>query len=1191
MRIGMLSSIRPLALLALLAAGCSSGSDSSFITLTSALQDLTAAPEGTTTVLTFSDNPGTVALGMVSSNGAQNALSIGGSGTTRTVTWDGRVSPADQVRVVGNPTVSTAYRAVTTSDATAPTFVVTSATQDNGDALLGGDTITLTFTGPRVVEALAEDVTNWTLESGGETLDLTGSTFDLVPATQILTATLAAGANIHAAFELTPANLISVGETAVANVAVAGAAVGDAVAPTLVSMEQRLALNATGTIVDFVFSEPMDPINGPRIGRFSVNDHVDAIGSTLTAGVTQPDALTLRVTFSKPVVPGLDTIDHLGLIDAHGNALVNATVAIGNAEAAANAFTSVTATTASNSGGDQIVIITDQALDPDLAIDPARWTIDVQAVGITMADQTLAYDLATRTLTVDLDFDMNNGDTVDVTSVGQVDIDGDAFGVAAGQVNASGDAVAPTASAAIQNRVADPTGQTVDVTFSEDLDPATAQDASNYDIGAGAGTNITSATVLPDGNTVRVVTTTVLIPGTVNISIDNDIEDLAGTATGVVIGPITLTSTDVTDPTISTITALVTAGADNDTVTVTFDDDMIQAEVQSLANWNFESPIGTPWALGPETVSYNPATRLAAVRLDDGDQFLRVGDTFQLGFTTMRDIAANTVDATVVSGLVTGESGRPSAHVAWRDDAPNDDDVIVRFDEPCGPFDDIYHPINNAFGTQFFAVRDNVGALRGHPTAAVSIHGGLGVRLSYGFVVSLTDTVDVAGLTDLAGNVMFESVDMPILGSNTTAPLQAALPIHTAVSGESGDTVLVTFNRPMSPWQITNPALYRLQTFPGGDVIDLSNATFSWDGSTVLTIGLSSSDLDGSETYRLGLLNNVDPLRTETGISLAGIDNQDNTVVGDTVNGPTQGGSAAFLDTAVADSVIVIFDEAVDQTAAEVPGNYDLNVGNLATTVTRISPRVVRATFGVTPVAAQNLVIAQASSVDVAGNQAAGAITLAVGTDVDAPLLASVAGTSTPGLGGDTIQIEFTEQLDLVTALDRSNYTVTNGIALPLTNATFTWNSTTETVTIRLPDGMNLNVNQVLSVSVNAVMDASGNAIGAPVALGGPIGGDSTAPSVAKAFVNFEVDPFGGAVDILFTEDVSMSFAANIANWTFTGGGGITSVTELASNHVRIQVASIVSAGETLDLDIGLTDSAGNATIAALVVDPFDGLE
>jgi hypothetical protein len=1191
MRIGMLSSIRPLALLALLAAGCSSGSDSSIITLTAALQDLGAAADGTTTVLTFSDDPGTVSLGMVSSDGAQNALSIGGTGSVRTVTWDNRVSPMAQVRVVGNPEVSTAYRAVTTSDASAPTFLVTTATQDTSDALLGGDTFTLTFTGPRVVEALAEDVTNWTLESGGETLDLTGAVFDLVPATQVLTGTLAAGANLHASFDLTPANLVSVSDTAVANTAVTGAATGDALDPAVISVQQRLALDPNGSIVDFVFNEPMDPISSPRIGRFLANDHVNAIGLTLTAGVTQVDAVTLRVTFSKPIVPGLDTVDLLGLMDAHGNLLGNVNVAIGNAEASANAFTSVTAITTSNSGGDQIVIITDQALDPDLAIDPARWTVLVQAVPVTMANQALSYDLVTRTLTVDLDFDMNNGDTIDVTSVSQVDIDGDAFGVAAAQVNASGDAVAPTASAAVQQRTADPSGQTVDVTFSEDLDPATAQDVNNYDIGPGFGTNISSATVLPDGNTVRVVTTTVMTPGMVNISCDNDIEDLAGTATGVVIGPITLTSTDVEAPAISTITVLVTAGADNDTLSVSFSDDMISAEVEALANWNFESPVGTPWALAAETVSYDPVTRLVALRLDNGNQFLRVGDTFQLGFTTMRDIGANTIDATVASGNVTGESDSPRAHVAWRDDAPNDDQIIVRFDEPCGPYNNLYHPINNAFGTQFFAVRNSVGTLRGHPTSAVIVDGGLGVRVGFGFVIALTDTIDVAGLTDLAGNVMFESVDMPILGSNATAPIQAALPVHTAVTGESGDSVVVTFNRPMSPWQVTNPDLYNLQTFPGGVVIDLSGATFNWDGSMTLTIGLNNSDLVGSETYRLGLLNNVDPLRTETGIALVGIDNQDNTVVGDTVNGPTQGGSAAFIDSAVADSVIVIFDEAVDQALAEVPANYDLNGGNLATTVTRVSPRVVRATFAVTPVAAQNLVIDQASSVDVAGNMAAGAITLAIGTDGSAPLLNSVTATSVSGLGDDTIQIEFTEQLDLVSALEGTNYTVTNGISLPLTNATFSWDSTTATVTIHLPDGMNINVNQALSVSVNGVMDASGNAIGTPVALGAVITGDSTAPTVAKSFVNFDADPFGGAVDILFDEAVSMAFGANIANWTFTGVGAITSVTQIASDHIRIQVAATVSGGDTLDLASGLTDLAGNPTVATMIVDPFDGLE
>ena len=71
---------------------------------------------------------------------------------------------------------------------------------------------------------MAEDVTNWTIEVGGNPLDLTGSVFDLDPVTQVLNATLGAGANLHAAFDVSATNLTSVADVSLSSTAVVGAA-------------------------------------------------------------------------------------------------------------------------------------------------------------------------------------------------------------------------------------------------------------------------------------------------------------------------------------------------------------------------------------------------------------------------------------------------------------------------------------------------------------------------------------------------------------------------------------------------------------------------------------------------------------------------------------------------------------------------------------------------------------------------------------------------------------------------------------------------------------------------------------------------------------------------------------------------------------------------------------------------------
>ena len=74
--------------------------------------------------------------------------------------------------------------------------------QDTGNLTLGGDVITVTFAGPRVIQADAEDITSWDLEVNATKLDLTGSVLSFDVPTQVLTMTLGPNANLHAAFTL-----------------------------------------------------------------------------------------------------------------------------------------------------------------------------------------------------------------------------------------------------------------------------------------------------------------------------------------------------------------------------------------------------------------------------------------------------------------------------------------------------------------------------------------------------------------------------------------------------------------------------------------------------------------------------------------------------------------------------------------------------------------------------------------------------------------------------------------------------------------------------------------------------------------------------------------------------------------------------------------------------------------------------
>ena len=132
-------------------------------------------------------------------------------------------------------------------------------------------------------------------------------------------------------------------------------------------------------------------------------------------------------------------------------------------------------------------------------MDTALWSMEwntateAPAVSIIPFITEMSYDLPTATLTVDFDLDLVNGDTVDIQALGIAEIDGELFGDSI-QVTAAGDATVPTAQTFVQNRNLDPTGMTVDVTFSEDVEQTSAENTANWSVSGGP--SVVSATRL-----------------------------------------------------------------------------------------------------------------------------------------------------------------------------------------------------------------------------------------------------------------------------------------------------------------------------------------------------------------------------------------------------------------------------------------------------------------------------------------------------------------------------------------------------------------------------------------------------------------------------------------------------------------------------------------------------------------------
>jgi hypothetical protein len=986
---------------------------------------------------------------------------------------------------------------------------------------------------------------------------------------QTLTMALGTLANVWADFTLAASGVKSVAEVAVDGTGVAGSGSGDATAPTLVSAEQNMAQDSAGRVVDFVFDEPMSPLMFTTPGRFAGS------GPDLSISVVALSDSSVRVTFNNPIVPGVDTVGLNGLTDAHGNAFPDTDQAIVQPSPLVNALSQpAQGVTVPNGGNDYITFVTDVAFDPESAEDWSHWTLHVAGNLIDLSTQNFSYDLATRTTTITLDFNLHNGQTFTIIASSVVDVDGVHSALGDFQT-VGGDATAPSVTSIVQNRSVDDTGATIDVSFDEEVDQASAENLASWS--SANGQNLVSATLQSSPTVVRLVFDATLVP-TLDTIVCGSISDLAGNAAG--FSQAVTASTDTTPPAVLVATANALAGANNDTLVVTFDDALVQSEIENSANWTVESPVGSALNLSPSSVVYNAAAHRATLTLQADDANLLNGNDFSVAFANVHDIGHNALAATASSGTVTSETEPPTLAAAYIESSVADE-LVLTFSEPCMRLSDLYDASSNPAGTRF-VLRDSLGALRGYATAASVLTGGLSVRLSFGLSIAPSDTLDVLGVTDLAGNPLYPLLAVALLPEDTTAPALSSA-VATTFSGEANDTLVLTFDRPLSAWGVTDPAHYGL-SLSGAGPVGLARAQVAFDGNSTVTLTLAgngTSNLDTSDLFTVTATG----LYSAQGVAISGssaIGPQ--ALVGD-LTAPSVGVSSVRLDPSSADSLLIEFDEALDPGAATTLANYDLNGGNLATAATLVGPRVVRATFAVTPIAGDSLDV---SGTDLAHNQS-GVFTRAVqSADSSGPLVSSVSGFAQSGYGGDTLSITFSEPVKTNSAFSAANYTVTsNGTPISLVGAAPTYVSATNTVIFHLVSGQELDSAASVHVTISQVQDVAGNPMPAPVSTTGAVGGDVTPPAIASSFVDWAVDPSGATLEVGFSEDVTPAGAGSLLNWGTSGSATVLAVQRLHDDHYRVTLSAALGASELVTV-ANLADPAGNAVGGSLGSNPME---
>lgn len=759
------------------------------------------------------------------------------------------------------------------------------------------------------------------------------------------------------------------------------------------------------------------------------------------------------------------------------------------------------------------------------------------------------------------------------------------------------DATAPTVDSVVQDRGADGTGRTIAVTFSEAVTAATAEVAGNYTVSGGA--NVTTATLRVDERTVDLLLDALAIPGTATVDIAAGIEDAAGN-TSVLAASQALTSTDATAPAASAIAATAVEGASNDRIVVTFDDDMIGAEVEDLANWTLESPVGTSFDPTGATIAYDAMTRQAQITLTAGanDRNLETGDAIAATFTTMRDVAGNVVTATTigsdaVNGTVDGDVSSP-ALLSIVPGAGNT--AVLTFTEEVKRMETADQGAN---GTRI-VLTDNSDpgvAATGSVTLTGFPQDGDSVTISDGtdsvtfeFELGATGTVTLADLPNDADSVTIDDGTSSVTfefdsgGGVTGTPVtigadaaETAGNLITAV-GASGLSVTAGAGATAEGVFLRNAA--------GGTGGNVAITSVNVSGN-ITVAGMTGGGVTGGA---VSVAIDSTSVANTAGNLLAAV-NSDAFAVTATVGGTSEAvnltndsaGLAGNVAISESDPTSVI--HQLGMAGGVDPGTATFTATASTATAASGSPFQADVTFGVQPAAGDSIFII--GTTDLAGNQ--------MFPVTNAPVVAAVAtapaltgGTAVTAVSGernDTVVAEFGVDLHPRAAIDPANFTLTDGVTpIDLATARFEQTQPNE-VTIQL-EGAAQDVQNAstYTLSVNGLASDQGVEMIAASDLGSLTpAGDATAPTVGASDVR--IDPTNvNALLVTFDEAVSVTGATDTASYTMAGRVTNTAVM-VSPRVVRVTFDTQPAVSDNLDIAVAaLTDLAGNAAVAASTI-------
>lgn len=974
----------------------------------------------------------------------------------------------------------------------------------------------------------------------------------------------------------------------------------DTTAPTVASVVQDRGVDATGQTIAVTFSEAVTSATAEVAGNYTVSGGVNVTSATL-----RMDGRTVDLVLDALAIPGTATVDiAAGIEDAAGNAsALAAGEALTSTDTTAPTADTIAATAVEGASNDQIVVTFDDDMIQTEVETLASWNIE-SPVGtpFDVTGATVAYNTMTRQATITLgagaaNQDLETGDTIAATFQTMRDVAGNVvtattIGNDAVDGTVDGDAAPPTLLS-----VAPGAGNTAVLTFSEEVKRMeTADLIANLpfigtritltdvnDPGVAATGSVTFTGIPEDGDSVTLndgaATSTFEFElgatGSVNLAGQPADQDSVTIGDGV--ASVTF-EFDVGDGTVGT------------TVLLGVDADATAANLRTAINGSALTVAASAGATAADTDLRNAnggaAGNVALTSVNVGGNIAITGMTgggvaggnVAVGIDPAS--AGNTAGAliTAITGDGIGISAAPGGTaeaVNLTNDTPGTaGNTTITETDTNGVIDLVNMAGGVAPGTATFDATASTTAVGGSPFQA---------EVTFGVQPEVGDTILIIGTTDLAGNQMFPITGATLDAAVATAPaLTGGASTVVIAPGESNDEVTATFNVDVHPRAAIDAANYTLTD--GVTPIDLTGASFEQTGSNEVTITLSgtSQNVQSGSTYTVS----ADGLSSTQGVPM-GAPSQDAgiTPTGDTT-APTVGASDARIDPANVNTLLISFNEAVSATGATDTANYTM-VGRVTNTATMVTPRVVRVTFDTQPAISDNIDIAAAALTDLAGNAAVATASVAVaGADATAPTVANVTATTDP-TGIDRIEVAFDEPVVPAEAIDRTNYTITqDGAPVALTDATFSYSSVAQTVTIDLPMAFSLTNGATIAVTPAGINDAAGNTIVA-AASNATVAGDAVAPSAATGFVNLIADGLGTIVDVDFGEPVTSGTAGLAANWASDGGQTATDAMVLENGLVRVTFNLPIGASDSITAS-NIEDLAGNAAAGPITFDPID---